>query len=297
MRYKKRVYELFAMLLMLGTVILFIAKSPDYRAGAPGENTCGAGTFEPAGTESGKERRPLIQATTLEDDYRGMAGLGLAHTPYLEEEDLQKSFFSVLCACVRLQVKNHYGSGSIYKMTEKEIILVTNRHVLQYWDEDSYVTFFNGRVSEGTVLGLSDKADVGFVSVSVEEFTCEELLLFREIRMMRERGEGMGGDETIASPRAGSAFFMVDMASEWREPVMRLGQVTEPVVFLEDFQAEMLYGKGDAIPGMSGCGVFDGHGCYLGMLSGGTLQNEIAAVPAQMIYAQYEEIVNKRNNT
>ena len=57
----------------------------------------------------------------------------------------------------------------------------------------------------------------------------------------------------------------------------------------------MLYGNGDAIPGMSGCGVFDGHGYYLGMLSGGTLQSEVAAVPAQTIYVQYEEIVkNKR---
>lgn len=295
MRYKKRVYEFLVMLFMLGAVVIFANKSSVYKAVDPEEDVSQAGVFGTAGFTGREEMQlPLIQATTLASDYKGMVQLGLANTPYLEEEDLQKAFDNVLCSCVRFQVKGHYGSGNIYKLTENEIILVTNRHVLQYWDENSYVTFFNGRVSEGIVLGVSDKADVGFVSILAEEFTYEELLLFREIRMERESKGNGEKDLEIALPETGRRFFMVDMASEWSEPVMNLGEVVESMLFLEDFQAEMLYGKGDAIPGMSGCGVFDGHGYYLGMLSGGTLQSEIAAVPAQTIYAEYEEIVKGR---
>ncbi|WP_160559915.1 serine protease family protein [Parablautia muri] len=297
MRYKKRVYELLAILFMMGLVTLFASKSSIYQPvasqpNASGEEALGAGALGAVTSGSGEERRiSLIQATTLESDYKGMVMLGLAYTPYLEEEDLQKAFDNVLRSCVRFQVKGHYGSGSIYKMTENEIILVTNRHVLQYWNEDSYVTFFNGRVSEGMALGVSDEADVGFVSISVEEFTYEELLFFREIRMEQQRIGNGAKDLEIVIPEAGRKFFMVDMASEWNAPVMRQGEVVGAILFLEDFQAEMLYGKGDAIPGMSGCGVFDGHGYYLGMLSGGTLQSEIAAVPAQTIDAAYEKIV------
>lgn len=292
MRYKKRVYELVVMLFMLGLVTLFAGKLSSHQKSVSWKAASQTAAAGKGAFDSGEERQPhLIQATTLESDYKGMVGLGLAQTPYLEEENLQKAFHNILCSCVRFQVKGHYGSGSVYKMAENEIILVTNRHVLQYWDEDSYVTFFNGRVSEGILLGVSDEADVGFIRILTEEFTYEELLLFREIRMELEKTGSGDEDLEIADPEAGRRFFMVDMASEWNEPVMRQGEVVEPRLFLEDFQAEMLYGKGDAIPGMSGCGVFDEHGYYLGMLSGGTLQSEIAAIPAQTIYAQYSEII------
>ncbi len=275
MSWKKRICCFFIMALMPGIFAFPVKRSNAF--------------------EGGEEKQPhLIQATALEDDYKGMVELGLANTPYLEETDFQKAFQNVLCSCVRFQVKGHYGSGIIFQMLESEIILVTNRHVLQYWDEDSYVTFFNGRVSGGTVIGVSDKADIGFISIPVEQFTYEELLLFRGIRMEREDVAENEQDGKIAIPKPDTDFFMIDMASEWNAPVMKRGKVIDPCVFLEDFQAEMLYGSGDAVPGMSGCGVFDGHGCFLGMLSGGTLQSEIAAVLAQTIYTQYEEIDSDR---
>ncbi len=293
MRCKNRICRFCTTVVMLGMAELLALSS-----------TC----FLPTGmavsfAAEDKKEPHLIQATSLESDYRGMAGLGLAYTVCLEEEDLRKAFENVLCSSVRIQVSGHYGSGSIYKMKENEIVLVTNRHVLQYWDEDSYVTFFNGRVSTGRVLGVSEEADVGFVSVPVDSFTYEELLLYREIRMEQETYaadvaggfnidvEQESGEIETAVPKAGSGLFMVDMASEWKEPVMKNGEVIEPSVFLEDFQAEMLYGKGDAVPGMSGCGVFDGRGYYLGMLSGGTMQSEIAAVPGRIIYEEYKEII------
>ena len=53
----------------------------------------------------------------------------------------------------------------------------------------------------------------------------------------------------------------------------------------------MLYAKGETIPGMSGGGVFDAYGNYLGMLTGATLQNELAAVPAETITKEYENII------
>lgn len=45
---------------------------------------------------------PLIQATTLESDYRTMARLGLAATSCSEQGDLRQAYENVLCSCVRI---------------------------------------------------------------------------------------------------------------------------------------------------------------------------------------------------
>lgn len=234
------------------------------------------------------EMRHLIQVTSLEEDYRGAAKLGLLVTRRTVGGEMQEAFENVLCSCVRVKVEGHYGSGSIYKMLEDEIIIVTNRHVLQYWNEDSYVTFFNGRTAGGTLLGTSQEADLGFIRIPTAGFTYEELLAFRNIRISQPPEDGAASEK---APDEGSELFMIDIASKWNAPVMMQGQLISPRTYLEDFQTEMLYAKGEAIPGMSGGGIFDAYGTYLGMLTGATLQTEIAAVPAETISQEYENII------
>lgn len=223
----------------------------------------------------------LIQATTPESDYQAAVSLELAVTPLLQEKDYDRAFANVLSACVRIQAGDHYASGCIYKMLEKEIVIVTNRHVLEYWNEDSYVTFFDGSVLTGSLIGVSDCSDVGFLSTPTEELPYEALLFLRNIRLA----------DRLEEIEQGEGFFAVDIASQWNMPVRKEGEILSPSVFLEEFQEEMIYARGDACPGMSGCGIFDGFGRYWGMLTGGTLDGEIAAVPVKTIRQVYEEIV------
>ena len=237
------------------------------------------------------ERRCLIQATSLEEDYRGAAKLGLLVTRRAVGGEVEEAFENVLCSCVRVKVEGHYGSGSIYKMLEDEVIIVTNRHVLQYWNEDSYVTFFNGRAAEGTLIGVSEEADLGFIGIPTAGFTYEELLTYRNIRVAQMLENEIASEKV---PAEGSELFMVDIASKWNTPVMMEGQLISPLMYLEDFQTEMLYAKGEAISGMSGGGVFDAYGNYLGMLTGATLQNELAAVPAETITKEDENIISNK---
>lgn len=195
------------------------------------------------------------------------------HDMQKEEEKPEETFqvSGVLGSCVRIQAEGHYGSGSIYKLSEEEIIIVTNRHVLQYWNEDSYVTFFNGAVGSGSVIGVSEQADVGFLRINKAFLTEEET-------------EGLCAVEISGNPLSkGDALYMIDLASDVWQPVTYEGQVLEPLLYLTDFETEMLYGESLFKPGMSGCGVFDREGKYVGMLTGGTEQNEIAAVPASRI--------------
>lgn len=231
----------------------------------------------------------LIQTTTLESDYKAMTSLGLAFIPLSLQGDSQQAYENTLCSCVRIQVEGHYGSGSIYKMLENEIIIVTNRHVLQYWNEDSYVTFFNGAVSGGILLGVSDEADLGFVSIPTANFSYEELLKYRNVRIPVEISINQHRNTDAEVIPEGGKIFFTDMASDWRTPVKVEGEVIHPMLYLEDFQMEMLYGTGNVVPGMSGCGVFDDFGYYVGMLTGGTLQGEIAAVPVEVVEREYEK--------
>ncbi len=179
--------------------------------------------------------------------------------------------WSVQTSCVRIQADGHYGSGSLLEVSENELIIVTNRHVLQYWNEDSYVTFFNGATCGGEVLWLSEEADIGFLKANLQTLSEEEK---RDLQAIEIAGE---------SPQKGDYFFMIDMASDVWNKKLYEGQILEPKIYIEEFGTDMLYGESCFSPGMSGCGIFDMQGRYIGMLTGGTQQNEIAAVPADAI--------------
>lgn len=228
------------------------------------------------------ELPPLIQSTTIAEDHLARLSLALTGTVRMTEANIEKAYEKVLSGCVRIQVNGHYGSGSIYRMTEQEVIIASNRHVLQYWDEDSYIIFMNGACAPGRFLGTSDTADVGFVAVSIEDIGYELLWFLHTVREAEpERAEKL---------EEGTPYFAVDMASDWQEPVCYEGTVADAGIWLEAFGMPMLLGKGTAVPGMSGGGVFDAYGNYLGMLTGGSEEGMIAAVPVSEIDAVYEEI-------
>ena len=55
----------------------------------------------------------------------------------------------------------------------------------------------------------------------------------------------------------------------------------------------MLYLLGFAKEGRSGGGIFDGCGHLIGLLAGGTWQNEVAGVPVDQVQQAYREIVGE----
>lgn len=208
--------------------------------------------------------------------YLGRQEQAADEADYVQEEgEIREDNFQlsdVLGSCVRIQAEGHHGSGSIYKLLENEIIIVTNWHVLQYWNnEDSYVTFFNGAVGSGKVIARSEQADIGFLSIRTAFFMAEE---FEGLHAVNK------SDRILTR---GDALYMVDIASDVWQPEVYEGQVLEPLRYLDEFGIQMLYGESLFKPGMSGCGVFDGEGKYVGMLTAGTDQNEIAAVPLEII--------------
>lgn len=230
----------------------------------------------------------LIQTVTEQDIYEGMLALGYLETPVLEMEDCRRAFENVKDCVVRIQMGNAHGSGIVWEITPEQIIVVTNRHVLDYWKEDnSYVHFLQGCDVDAQILGVSEQFDAGFVAVDCGQLTYEKL---QEIRY------ACADEEAYDSLQPGDLMFLIDPGTVGEQAQYYEGSVGDSYRYIEDFDAYMLYGYCFAKAGMSGGGTFDGQGYLIGMTTGGTPQNEAASVPLPDIIAAYEEVVGTEAN-
>lgn len=225
----------------------------------------------------------LIQSVSEADIYEGMLALKLFYCPVLEEPDLEKACENVRGSVVRIDMGKAYGSGVIFRLTEEGAVIATNRHVLAYWrDESGVIRFPEGYYAGARVLGSSESCDVGFLLVEKEE------LGLRTVSGLRS----VPADEGIyAGLQRGEAIFCLGADREEEETIYQEAVLEDTDTYIETFGGEMLYGSGFAKEGMSGGGIFDGYGHLLGLLAGGTYQNEIAGVPVDQVARAYREIV------
>ncbi|MDD6811352.1 MAG: serine protease [Lachnospiraceae bacterium] len=230
-----------------------------------------------------KETYPphLIQTVSDRDIYEGMLALELLKCPVLPEKNCEEAFEIVKNCVVRIQMGNAYGSGVIWEMTPENIVIATNKHVLEYWDEKvSYVHFPQGYFAQAEIFGVSSQYDVGFLKISNDEFT------YRELEGLRYVCSDISAYENL---QEGDAVFYVG-AQEGETEGFFLGSIGDTKRYIEEFDEDMLYGYGYARAGMSGGGTFDARGNFIGMISGGTADSETASVPLGAILEAYEEI-------
>ncbi len=225
----------------------------------------------------------LIQTVSEEDIYDGLLALGYLETAMLDTPDCERAYGNVRDCVVQIRMEHANGSGIIWKLTEDYVVIATNRHVLDYWTEDSgYVHFPQGFDMDAQLVGKSERFDVGFVAVDCGLFTYEELQRLRYARADMEAYEAL---------EAGDEMFLVDAGSARRDERYYVGSVGDKRRYIEDFDADMLYGYCFAEAGMSGGGTFDGRGCLIGMTTGGTARDETASVPLPDLFAAYGEVV------
>lgn len=223
---------------------------------------------------------PLIQTTSFQSDFEAMVHLDLFSTVKQYEKDLQQAYENVVCSAVKIDVSGYYGSGSIFRITKEEMIVVSNSHILEYWDENSFVTLGDGRVVSGTVMFLSADYDVGFLKVPIQEFLYEELFTYRSVR---------SSDRSITEIMPGEEFLVIDIMGDLYSPEMYEGIINDTWYYIEEFNNNMIHGYCAGYPGMSGGGMFDAYGNYIGMVTGGNLEGELAGVPLNIILQEYKK--------
>lgn len=241
--------------------------------------------FQTLPVKAGEPSLPphLIQSVSEEDIFEGMLALDLFHCPVLEEPDPEAACENVRDSVVRIDMGKAYGSGVILRLTADGAVIATNRHVLAYWREESGVIRFpQGYYAGARVMGSSKNCDVGFLLVDREEIGLQALSELRSVFV----------DEVIFSElRQGEEIFCLGAGREEAETIFQEAILEDTDRYIETFGGEMLYGHGFAREGMSGGGMFDGCGRLIGLLTGGTYQNEIAGVPVDQVVEAYWEVM------
>lgn len=190
---------------------------------------------------------------------------------------------SVIKAMVYMESSEAGGNGSIYEITEEEVIIVTTYHLLQD-SETIGVRFYDNMYAEGNVIGVNEKHDVGFVEIPLDEIPGDTAKRVKAI----QRNDSLYDSLIQGSPMA-YHFLSYDGTFVCQE--VREGSVGAMNWYVEDFDDELIYNYCKVQPGMSGCAAVAEDGSYIGMVIGG-YENESAALSIRIIDKVYQELVD-----
>lgn len=174
---------------------------------------------------------------------------------------------------VQLDAGRSMGSGVIYDIEEGAMIILTAAHVLTDVDGSVKITFVDGWETESTDFFLWEKADVAQIRLPLEQIPEEGLEEYLLANVDREAYDKLRtGDGCIVM---GSKTGVAEEAYE--------GTVLDAWIYMEDYGHYMVWVRAYGKPGMSGGGLFDWQGHFLGILSGISEDEEWAAVPLVLL--------------
>ncbi len=211
-----------------------------------------------------------------------MPGIVLNQMELLRSEDpenenladmLQKAGAGMM---VQLQAGNLSGSGVIYKEEEDKLIILTAAHVLEEADGCVAVTFVDGwRVVSGE-YECSELGDFAVVKVDGDNVPVRHLEQYLCANVDKDSlDEATGGTGCIVMGCSGG------VAAEAYE-----GIILDHWIYMEDYGQYMMWVQSEAKPGMSGGGLFDRQGHFLGILSGVSGDGELAVVPLSLVFGE-----------
>ncbi len=207
------------------------------------------------------------------------------------EEHLRQAALLIRPTCVQIQIGREVGSGSITSITEDYIYILTAAHVVKDMenagaDENSYVVFYNGVVAVPEYVGKSDDRDLAVVKVATTDIEPYDLINLREVTFFDDADKDISeNDSVVFSMESGSVvdpdinqkYHIHGSGTDIAESFV-YGTVLKKDVLVTDFGYNMIYVKCNAQHGMSGAGVFDMKGRYVGLLAGGSDNKEMVAV-------------------
>lgn len=218
----------------------------------------------------------------------------------IEQEEMPAEKKQINDSLVRIRNGSVGATGLIFKVTEQEIIIVTNKHVLQEGDRieagpDS------DRMLEALYLGVSTEYDVGFCSISLQEFLTQvsENKAKYEVQLCKDEEEWK--QETYLG------LNVLHAGMDIREDTGI--QVYEGYVsgyeFVPELYEKLLITTGYSEGGMSGGGVFSMDGKLLGLLTGGEISEGqesketyiTYSIPTGDLNKAYEEVFGILNNS
>lgn len=234
---------------------------------------------ETEGTESAEESG----STTGQDGTEGAQSVLNRMEPLQFEDPDSENLADLLQRngggmMVQLRAGNLLGSGVICGEREGELLILTAAHVLEQAEDFVLVTFADGvTVPAGNFEGF-ESGDFAVVRVPGEDIakdTLEHCLC------------AIVDKESFDAATAGTGCIVMGsrtgVAAEAYE-----GVILDNWIYMDDYGQYMMWVRAEGIQGMSGGGLFDRQGHFLGILSGESGDGELAVVPLSLILAEME---------
>lgn len=219
-------------------------------------------------------------AAGQEAEERGQSAEGyLSEMELLEADDSENTNLADLLQrtgagmMVRIEADSLLGSGVIYREREGKLLILTAAHLLENASEDALLTFADGWQTLSGDYECFELADLAVVRLEVDSIPAEHRTNYLCANVDKDAFDAVRtGDGCIAMGcRSG-------VAAEAYE-----GSILEPWIFMEDYGQYMIWARAEGMPGMSGGGLFDSQGHFLGILSGTDGEGELAVVPLSLI--------------
>lgn len=221
-------------------------------------------------TDNGKEQE-------IEGMQGVIAGNEETEAALVESKD---GLVRMLTTAVQIRAGGLSGSGVIYEETKGGLVILTAGHVMADTKKAAAVTFYDGYEVTCQEFWLFPEVDCAFLMVSYEELPQDW-----ETRYLTAEKDRMVFDKIERE----TGVFLADPENE-NEFGYRFGLLLENWIYVEDFGQYMMILSGDVEAGMSGCGVFDESGCFLGILCGENESGELAVMPYSVVDAMYTQI-------
>lgn len=205
------------------------------------------------------------------------------------EDNLIRTALNVRPSTVQIQVGSEYGTGNIISVDEEKILILTARHVVKTWSDSgsNYVIFYNGYIADAMLEAVDNYYDAAVVSVKTSDIDAFNLMRLRSVKphyevisdFDKKKNEvvfSLDSEHVVNAKEVQTYDYFGKDTGIGHKYVY--GPVINPDIMVRDYGYNMLYVKCDAHSGMSGGGVFDINGNYVGMLVGGSDKKEMVAV-------------------
>ena len=195
---------------------------------------------------------------------------------------------------VRVFCGNASGSGVIYEVSGNRAVIVTAAHVVETLKETEVVLFGEESIEEVgfsvTEIRSVEGLDLAFLEVKLGDMEEEKIGQGVRQGLISTEKERQESSQKATSEEEKKLLIMgYNQEGQWTE---NRGTLLNDWIYIEDFQCHMLLGEGEAVAGMSGGGVFDEAGSFLGVLCGKSEEGQLAVLPAGVIESEYQLFIN-----
>lgn len=179
---------------------------------------------------------------------------------------------------VQIEAGGLMGSGVLYDEEDGKLRIVSAAHIFeQAGDKDLvriiYADAFESYSREYTLYA---EEDIAIIYVALDSIPEESKKSYRLANVDYDAFQALqSGDGCIAM---GSKTGVAAEAYE--------GTILDTFILFEDYGHFLLWAKAEVKPGMSGGGLFDNSGHFIGILSGGNEEGELAVVPLNTLWSK-----------